>query len=379
VPSKPSPPDQLLRALAATPRATGSAALQSARQRCATELASIGYVTREQPFDYSSFPGRFGTPLAGVAAVLVVATAAHVGARGDRYLPLALLAGGAALLALMGRWLSRRGIFELPLGWTTGVNLEAMRDGDAPALWLCAHLDSKSQPVPTLVRTAGVFLLVAGALAVLTLTMAAAMGAVPARALWGGGALLTLLGGIPVVLSVVGSRSNGALDNASGVATVLAAAREVKDTRGIGVLITDAEELGLAGAHAWAREKRGMTVLNCDGVDDAGTINVLFTGRPPVAVLHAARTASHQAAIPCRVRRIPLGILMDSVAFADAGLPAVSFSRGSYRSLARVHSAADNLDRLRGTGIEQTATLMAATARMLLSTTAVPPTHGATP
>ena len=38
----------------------------------------------------------------------------------------------------------------------------------------------------------------------------------------------------------------------------IVAAERVRDTRGIGVLITDAEELGLAGARAWARERRGL-------------------------------------------------------------------------------------------------------------------------
>ena len=378
MPSRPSPPDQLLRTLAATPRATGSATLDSARRECAAQLAALGYVTREHAFDFSSFPGRFGTPLAGVAAVLLLATAAHVGARGDRYLPLALFVAGGVLLALVGSWMARHGVLSLPVGRDGGVNLEAALEGDAPTVWLCAHLDSKSQPVPTLVRTAGVFLLVLGALTVLALALAAALGAQPSQTLWAGSALLTLVGGVPVVLSVVGSRSNGALDNASGVATVIAAAERVRDTRGIGVLITDAEELGLAGARAWAREKRKMSVLNCDGVDDTGEINVLFTGRPPAGLLHAARTVSQQLAIPCRVRRIPMGILMDSIAFADAGLDAVTFSRGTYRSLARVHSAADSLENLHGTGVEPTAVLMAATARMLLRTAAGPTTPGAT-
>ena len=47
------------------------------------------------------------------------------------------------------------------------------------------------------------------------------------------------------------------------------AALRLAGTRDVGVLVTDAEELGLAGAHAWAAAGagRGAIVLNCDGVD----------------------------------------------------------------------------------------------------------------
>lgn len=378
MPRRPSPPDELLRAFAATPRATGSAALHSARQRCATELTALGYVARERPFEFSSFPGRFGTPLIGVLSVLLMAIVAHIGARGDRFLPLAILAGGGVVLGLSGRWLASRGLDFLPIGRRKGVNLDARRDGDAPAVWLCAHLDTKSQPVPTLVRTAGVFLLIVAGIALLALAVAAAAGAGPTEGLWLGATVMTLAGGIPVVLSVVGDGSNGALDNASGVAAVLAAAQQLGSTRGVGILITDAEELGLAGARAWARDARRLKVLNCDGVDDTGMINVLYTGQPPQGVLGAARAASQRTGVPCRTRRIPVGILMDSVAFTEAGLPSVSFSRGTYRSLARVHSASDSLDNLRGTGIDETATLIAATARMLLGEGKTSSTEGAT-
>ena len=66
------------------------------------------------------------------------------------------------------------------------------------------------------------------------------------------------------MLSVVGSRSAGALDNASGVATVLETAASLSGALPIGVLITDAEELSLGGARAWARSRTPGVALNCD-------------------------------------------------------------------------------------------------------------------
>jgi hypothetical protein len=74
------------------------------------------------------------------------------------------------------------------------------------------------------------------------------------------------------MLSVVGQRSAGALDNASGVAAVLDAAAALSPALPIGVLIADAEELSLAGARAWARSRPAGVALNCDSVDDDGSL-----------------------------------------------------------------------------------------------------------
>ena len=65
---------------------------------------------------------------------------------------------------------------------------------------------------------------------------------------------IEILVALPVMASIVGARSVGALDNASGVAAVLRTAELLPRGAAIGVLLTSAEELGLAGARAWARE-----------------------------------------------------------------------------------------------------------------------------
>ena len=74
------------------------------------------------------------------------------------------------------------------------------------------------------------------------------------------------------------------------------------------------------------------------------------------ASVDALRSAA--ATVP-RVRRMPLGLLTDSVALADRGWTAVTVSRGSFRSLQRVHSRRDSLDHLTGSGIGGVATLLA--------------------
>jgi hypothetical protein len=67
-----------------------------------------------------------------------------------------------------------------------------------------------------------------------------------------------------------------------------------------------------------------------------------------------------------RARRLLPGILVDAVALADAGWRAVTVSRGSLATLARIHTAADALPRLRGDGVAAAAALLAALAEALI-------------
>lgn len=363
-PSRPEPL-ALFHTIAAAPRPTGTAAIDSARRYCAEALRALGYDVREKPFEFSAFPGSLATPLVGGAAALAVALAARWGSEGARFAPLLTIAIGATVLALTSRWLLRHGVLESRFLRRRGVNLEASRAGATPSLWLCAHLDSKSQPIPTLVRSFALVLESVGTVATIAMAVAASLGASPSRIAWALAAILTLVGAIPVVHSTVGTSSPGALDNASGVATVIAAARELEGVADIGVLITDAEELGLAGSRAWSIQGGSGTVLNCDGVDDIGEITVMYSGARPRGLLDAVAKASQSTSVACTPRRLILGILTDSAAFVDAGMPSVTFSRGAWRTLARVHSRRDDLAHLAGTGIAETATLMAATARYL--------------
>ena len=349
--------DTLLRNLAASPRPTGSDAIAAARARVTSELRAIGLEVRERPFEYSAAAGRWATPLLGATMFLLVALACHWGAAGHRWAPLAVLVPGGFVAKYVAQWVARHGVLRIPVMRAHGVNLEGIPPGAPPRVWLCAHLDTKSQPVPTLVRTAGLVLAAIGYNAALVLGILAATGTSVAFGIWAGVTLLTLVAAIPVVMSVVTANSPGALDNASGVATVMEAARTLGPT--VGVLITDAEELGLAGARAWATQcGRETIVLNCDGVDDRGR-TVAILGRHPGAIAGALpANMNRRATLP--------GVLTDAVAFADTGIASVTFMRGSLASLARVHSRRDDLAHLRGTGIAEVAGLMAATARTLV-------------
>lgn len=356
-----------LRHLARQPRPTGSDGAADARQYCNQVLSSLGYRVIERPFEYSAAVGRYGTPVAGGASLLLVAAGAALSLGGRHGAALIVLAAGFAGVALGGRWMARRGVLALPLLRRRGVNIEAVRGGD-PKLWVVAHSDSKSQPVPLLVRAAGIVLLALATLAAFALAIAGVIGSHAVDQAWPMVIAAAILGAIPVLGSVVGSASDGAVDNASGVATILCVAEGIRPEHSVGVLITDAEELGLAGARAWCAETRhpATPVLNCDGIDDAGQLAIMWT-RPRAGRLEdAVRNAAAKSRQTLRFTRLIPGVLVDAVAFSDAGWEAVTLSRGSVATLTRIHTRADDLKHLAGRGVVDAALLLGTTVNELM-------------
>jgi hypothetical protein len=355
-----------LAALARAPRAAGSAAEHEAREYCARVLGEAGFDVALEPFEYSQAPARYGTPVGGAIAWITIVATSWLGAAGSPAFFSALVC--VAGLAILGMWswqMLGDGVLMLPWRRASAVNLVATRGGSAPRVWLVAHLDTKSQPIPSVLRVAGIIALataVAFVIAAVLLTLAGG----ELRMLWWIGAVLATAGAIPTMASVVGNDSNGALDNASGVAAVLEAVQTSGQDSPIGVLLPSAEELGLAGARAWGSarhqsEDRGIAI-NCDGVDDRGALTIMYSGMPSIEIIGAIRDAADE---PARVRRMPLGLLLDSVALSETGWRSVTVSRGSVASLRRVHTRADSLEQLRGEGISRTARVLARAAEAL--------------
>lgn len=353
-----------LRALAATPRFAGSAEEAAARAYCAGVLRDGGWDVSVTSFEYSALPGRYGTPIGGaIAMATVLATALLAALYRSPRLAAIVLAVGLLALVLFGRRMLGDGVLDLPWLRTRGENLVARRGPSAPRVWLVAHLDSKSQPVPSRTRVLGIALLaLAVMLSIAALALTLATGSARTT-LWILGIALALAGGGVVLASTVANASPGAVDNASGVAAVLAAAAELDPSALVGVLLPSAEELGLAGARAWVRAHAAERafVLNCDGVDDQGELTLMYTRQLPTPIADAVRRASGDA----RVRRMPPGLLLDSVAFADAGWSAATVSHGSMRTLARVHTPLDSLERLDGRAIAPVARVLARAAEAL--------------
>jgi Peptidase family M28 len=343
--------------IGAASRPAGSAGAVDARAYCAAVLRAAGFAISEQSFEYSAFPASWGMPVSGLVAAVGAGTLYL-----ERNDPVRLIIAGLvlvaafALLAVVGR----RGVLDYPLMRRRGVNLQATRPGIAPTVWLVAHLDSKWQPVSMIARVLGVVGTSVGLVAVGVLSFLPAT----ARAPWLAVLALTWLSALPLMLSVVGARNHGTLDNASGVAAVLEAAESIAPAVRAGVLITDAEELALAGALAWSKTQSPAVALNCDSIDDAGPLVVMYSGARPEALIARFQAAAGADGVPRVLRLIP-GILTDSVALAAAGWQTLTLSRGTVRTLQRIHTSRDTLSAMKGTGIAGAARVLARMATEL--------------
>jgi hypothetical protein len=353
----------LLDQLSAVPRFAGSPEEAIARATCREHLELAGFSCRELPFEYSQWPGRWGPPLAATvqaATILVVArTAVHDG-------PLFALSVGAALLtALMfaSSDAKRRWTAQFPLRRAKSVNLEARRGN--PEVWLVAHIDSKSQTVPMLLRiVSSVALAIVTALALLFLL--ASLAGMQVESAWRTLEISAVVAALPSMLCFVRNDSPGAVDNASGVAAVVMASQSALPGQSLGVLITSGEELGLAGARVWAaRAGPEILVINCDTVDDAGGWRCMYTGPRPARIGVAAETLSSRLGFKVAIGRMIPGILADSMAFADRGIQAVTVSRGTLSTLARIHTRRDTSNATTGIGVVEGAALLAALAKEL--------------
>ncbi|MBC7790675.1 MAG: M28 family peptidase [Anaerolineae bacterium] len=349
-----------LRAISVSHRAAGSHPEAEARHYCAKMLNEFGFSVSEEPFEYSAFPGLYATPLAGALAVVAFLLAHRAGVRDAPDEALIILLGFGLALGLGGRWLARQGVLSLPFSRARSVNLVAVR-GD-PDVWVMAHLDSKSQVVPIGLRAAAITVVVLTWIGAIVMGAAQWAGwAEKAAGLWPWITGAGVVSAIPVALTFLGKRSKGALDNASGVTTTLLTASLLPHDKALGVIITSAEELGLAGARAWVSQRAPGSVINFDGIDDAGDLRFMWTQRKPERLLNVLSGAAAGYGAVVRISRLLPGILVDAVAFADAGWESVTVSKTTLRGVARIHTRRDTVDHLRGEGIA-TAALIAVSA-----------------
>ncbi len=340
---------ELIDRIAATPRAAGSEDEARARATCAELLRRKGFTVTEEEFVYSAFPGRWAVPLLGLLSLFwfVAIGAALNSRRGEA------VAAGVPFLVLLPAlvYMVTRTIPESRLMGRRATNLVAIR-GEAPTIWLMAHLDSKSQPVPMLVRIAAIIV-------VSSAMVLAIAGGFTAREYQVGKLFWILVcvsggaGSLAMILSGVGNRSQGAIDNASGVAAALLTASELPSGTPAGVLLTSAEELRLQGARAWVRGHSTLPAraINFDGIDHVGTLTCMAKRGSPLAA--RLRTSAEDVGVRMRFRRVLPGIMVDALALGAAGWDAVTISKGNLSTLARIHTPGDSPQRLNGTGVAE--------------------------
>lgn len=278
----------------------------------------------------------------------------------------------AIATGLLGRYLLR-GTLRFQSMRRSSASLIAQRNrGAEPKVWLVAHTDSKSQTIPMLVRVASIaaagilFCLQLGTLIVLWIESTGTTNypsSVHALASMAG--YLTAVAILPVALCFITNKSQGALDNATGVAAVLVAADMIGRERNVGIVLTSGEELGLAGARAFVAGRTSKAVaINCDTIDNAGRFIAMRhkSSDSSIAVMGVVASALGQQVT---VRSMIRGILTDGVAFGESGWDSWTLSRGNIGTLALVHTAKDRPERIVGTGIATAARILAATAEEL--------------
>lgn len=141
--------------------------------------------------------------------------------------------------------------------------------------------------------------------------------------------------------------AESAIDNASGVAALLALARTAVPLlpslpRGLTVCVFGAEEWALSGSRAWlhslppARIAAMTANLNLDSIVGGSTLTALTSGFPALA-------AEIRAALPIAVHE-PLHVSSDHASFAGVGVPALRLMAGFGEpncAVARILTASD--------------------------------------
>jgi hypothetical protein len=339
--------DTLTRLLSMT-REAGTPAADAARSVAADHLRSLGYTVTLQRFTFHpssliAFP-LFGAGLGGLALVLlpllVLPSVPRWGAL------VVFVSGLGGLLAFA----AGVGLGWIPLGGQQreDANLLAVR-GVAPVTrWIVAHLDTKAQSQSMAGRLVAVWVVGLGVALLMGLTAVRIGETVPIQVA-AAGAAVAVIGGALAGRGRLRGHSHGARDNGSGVAAALAAAEASRDP-GTGVLLTGAEEFGMVGARVFERTERARlassVVVNLDTIDDEGDLYLVAHDRRGATLATAEATRLMAAGFTPHTRRLPLGILVDSLPLARAGIPALTIGRLTWRTLRIIHTPKDTVEGL---------------------------------
>jgi hypothetical protein len=339
--------DETTRKILALPREAGTAEAETARELVSTYLKALGYTIVLQRFSFApsslrAFP-VFGDGLGLLALILFPLLGTG---RVPAWSALAVWTGGLAATAIVAAGV---GLGWVPFGepLREDANLIATRGNGRPRRWIVAHLDTKAQGHSMAGRLVAVWI---AALAIGGLSVLAALRLNgPVAPIWlGVGGGMALLSGFLARRGRLRGRSQGARDNGTGVAAVLAAA-EAAPPSGLGILITGAEEFGLVGARVFARltpEVGDAEFVNVDTVDQEGLLYLVSHDARGERLARRLEPVLARIGLPLKRRRLPLGIFVDSVPLAQAGAPAVTIGRLTWSTLRRIHTPADTPDGL---------------------------------
>jgi hypothetical protein len=92
----------------------------------------------------------------------------------------------------------------------------------------------------------------------------------------------------------------------------------------------------------------------------------MWTRPRAVQLEHAFISAANESGQELRSLPLIPGVLVDGLAFSDDGWEVVTLSRGCLATLRRIHTPADDLERMTGTGVVAAARVLATAARLIV-------------
>jgi Zn-dependent M28 family amino/carboxypeptidase len=164
-----------------------------------------------------------------------------------------------------------------------------------------------------------------------------------------------------------GTRFPAAADNASGVAVVIEAARQLHQRLspgvGLAVALLDAEEIGAHGSARHAPQvEPGTYVINVDGAAALREAAAVEAGGPAHRLLAALDQAGRASGVPLRAGPMP----SDNRRYAAAGLPAIGIGMG----IPGYQTPAETPDRVQSNTLDAALRLIVATVEQLAGTAA---------
>jgi hypothetical protein len=343
----------------------------------------IGVPMRGEEFTYSSTPLTVVLPLVCLllGIVCVVGSLTYLWGTSLSIIPGVVL----LIMTYLGfKWSAAFEHFGATGGSKKSLNLIGEIRGVNPrgTIILSAHYDSKSQLMPVVVR-AGLYIvgfftaiLLGLALVVLGIMSLAGADAFGSRA----GFIISLFPAaclILLVLNFTGNRSAGALDDASGEAVILEAARvlakEPLENYDVLVASFGCEEVGLCGAinyllaHEEELKARPTYMLNFDMPFSTGGhlfVNTAFELPPRYTSKHLnelARKAASDMGIEIKGLYMPVGAAADHMPWNKHGIDATGFVSAA----GFIHSSRDTVDKINSGGLQHTGEVTLAVVRSL--------------
>jgi len=367
--------------LAATKRLPGTPGERKAQEYITRAGDAIGVPMRAEEFTYSSMPLTVVLPviclLLGI--VCIIGSLTYLWETSLSIIPGVVL---LVLIYLGFKWSAAFEHFGATGGSRKSLNLIGEIKGKNPkgTVILSAHYDSKSQLMPVVVR-AGLYMvgfftatLLGLALVVVGIVSLAGADAFGSRA----GFFLSLFPAACLVLLVfnfTGNRSAGALDNASGEAVILEAARvlAIEPLENYDVLVASfgCEEVGLCGAinyllaHEDELKARPTYMLNFDmPFSTAGNIfvNTAFELPPQYTSKYLndlARKAAADMGLEIKGLYLPVGAAADHMPWDKHGIEATGFVSAA----GFIHSSRDSVDKINRDGLQRTGEVTLAVVR----------------